>query len=66
MASHEARGVCVHVCVFACVCVYVQACLCVCDVAEDVVIRRIDLAICNTSSSVMRRLTLMEEATAET
>lgn len=40
--------------------------MCLCDVAEDVVIKRIDLAICNTSSSVVRRLTLMEEATAET
>ena len=66
MASHKAEGVCVYmfVCVYLCVCVCV--CGCVCDGAEDVLIKRIDLAICNTSSGIMRRLTLMEEATAET
>lgn len=57
---------CVCTCLCVCTCVFVWVWVCVCDVAEDVVIKRIDLAICNTSSSVVRRLTLMEEATAET
>lgn len=58
--------VCTCLCVCTCVCVPVCVCGCVCDGAEDVLIKRIDLAICNTSSGIMRRLTLMEEATAET
>lgn len=57
---------CVCTCLCVCTCVFVWVWVCLCDVAEDVVIKRIDLAICNTSSSVVRRLTLMEEATAET